>query len=402
MTRYKTWTLTDVLNDVWLDSFAVGNDSLRLATPHDWSIRKRTLRGGLRDGIDLIEVHNGALSFAVLPTRGMGLWRGEYRGNFLGWRAPVIGPVHPKFVDMGERGGLGWLGGFDEWMCRCGLASNGPPGEDVVTDQAGRTTHTGLTLHGRIANRPAHFVEVRINLDPPHELVVTGQVEEAALFFPHLSLTTTYTTVPGSHRLVVHDVVENRRAEPAEMQMLYHCNLGPPFLEAGSRVVAPTREMAPNSARSAEGIDTFETYAGPAPGFAEQCYFYDLLADPAGRSLAMLYNATANRGLVLRMNRNELPCFTVWKNTAAVEDGYVTGLEPGTNYPNFKSYERQQGRVRVLPPGGRWECSWSMEIFDTAAGVTGILKEIATLQAHGRAVIHRTPHNRFSPAPGSS
>ena len=65
MKRYKTWILTDAHGDVWLDSFAASNDTLRLATPHDWSIRKRTLRGGLRDGIDLIEVHNGALSFSV-------------------------------------------------------------------------------------------------------------------------------------------------------------------------------------------------------------------------------------------------------------------------------------------------------------------------------------------------
>src|SRR5262249_44645542 len=148
MTRCKSWTLTDVDNDVWLDSFAVGNDGLRLATPHDWSVRKRTLRGGIRDGIDLIEVHNGALSFAVLPTRGMGLWRGEYRGNFLGWRSPVGGPVHPQFVNLTDRGGLGWLAGFDELLCRCGLASNGPPGEDTVSDKSGRTTYTPLTLHG--------------------------------------------------------------------------------------------------------------------------------------------------------------------------------------------------------------------------------------------------------------
>ena len=50
MTRYKTWALTDVQGDVWIDNFAASNDTLRLPTPHDWSIRKRTLRGGLRDG----------------------------------------------------------------------------------------------------------------------------------------------------------------------------------------------------------------------------------------------------------------------------------------------------------------------------------------------------------------
>src|SRR5262249_53076390 len=154
------------------------------------------------------------------------IWRGEYRGNTLGWRSPTRGPVHPKFVQLSARGGLGWLEGFDEWLCRCGLSSNGPPGEDVCTDKNGQTSKTQKTLHGRIANLPAHFVEARVNLDPPYELSVIGQVAEAGLFISHLQLTTTYTTVPGSNRIVIHDQVENLAAQPAEMQLLYHCNQG--------------------------------------------------------------------------------------------------------------------------------------------------------------------------------
>jgi hypothetical protein len=396
MMRYKTWALTDVRGDVWLDSFTAGNDSLHLPTPHDWSLRKRTLRGGLRDGIDLIEVHNGALSFGVLPTRGMSLWRGEYRGLPLGWHSPVNGPVHPKFVELADRDGLGWLAGFDELLCRCGLASNGPPGEDVWTDAHGAARRARLTLHGRIANLPAQTVEVRVGLDPPYELSVLGEVEEAALFFPQLRLRTTYTTVPGSNRLVIHDVVENRAAQPAEMQLLYHCNLGPPFLEAGSRVLAPIREMAPLTARAAEGIDTFDTYAAPTTGFAEQVYAYSLLTDAHGHTLALLTNAAADRAVALRFNPAELPCFAVWKNTGALEEGYVTGLEPATNYPNFRTFERQQGRVLLLPPGGRWECRWSIEVADTAAEVAKLLAEVAKLQALARALIHRTPQPRFS------
>jgi hypothetical protein len=395
--RYKSWVLTDVANDVWLDSFSVGNDSLRLPTTQDWSIRKRTLRGGLREGVDLIEVHNGALSYALLPTRGMGLWRGEYRGNYLGWKAPVLGPVHPKFVDLTARGGLGWLDGFDEWMCRCGLGWNGPPGEDVFTDKAGQTQRRQLTLHGRIANLPANYVEVCVNLDPPHELSVTGQVHEGSLFTPLLALTSTYTTVPGSNRLVIHDVVENRSAQPAEMEMLYHINVGPPFLESGSRLIAPIRQLVPLTQRAVEGINTYDTYAGPQAGFTEQVYLYDPVADSQGRTLAMLYNAAADRGMVVRFQRQELPCFTLWRNTAAVEDGYVTGLEPGTNYPNPKTFERQQGRVPRLPLGGRWEAKWSLEIHDTAAGVSSVLAEVVSLQAQARPQIHATPQPGFAP-----
>jgi hypothetical protein len=397
MTRSRSWILTDVAADVWLDHFAIGNDSLRLATPHSWTVHKHTLRGGLRDGVDAIEVNNGALSYIILPTRGMGLWRGEYRGHFLGWRAPVHGPVHPKFVQLGDRGGIGWLAGFDELLCRCGLASNGPPGEDIYTDKSGATRRELLTLHGRIANLPAHYVEVRVGLEPPYELSVIGQVAEAGLFASHLALTTTLTTVPGSNKVVIHDVVENRAAQPADMQLLYHCNVGPPFLEAGSRVIVPTREMAPLTVRAAEGIATYDTYAGPAAGFAEQVYCYDPLADGSGKTLALLYNRAADRGLVVRFQRQELPCLTVWKNTAALEDGYVTGLEPATNFPNFRGFERKQGRVVTLPPGGKYPCNWSLEVHDTMAGVAHVQAEIASLQAHAPALLHRTPQPRFAP-----
>jgi hypothetical protein len=391
MTRYKSWVLTDVVNDVWVENLHAGNDTLKLPTVHPWAVTKRTLRGGPRDGIDLVHVSNGALAFDVLPTRGMGLWRGDYRGMTLGWQSPVVGPVHPRLVDQGDRGGLGWLNGFDELLCRCGLASNGPPGMDGDTP---------LRLHGRIANLPAHHVEVRVSLDPPHEISVIGQVDEAALFFGHLRLTTTYTTVPGSNRVVIHDVVENRSTRPGEFQLLYHCNFGTPVLEGGSRIVAPLRELAPQTPHAAAGMATYDTYAAPTLGFAEQVYHYELLGDASAHTLALLYNAKADRGVCVRFSVKELPCFTVWKCTQSVEEGYVTGLEPATNFPNPKSFERKQGRVKTLPPGGKWQATWSLEAFDSAAGVQSALSEIACLQAHAPAHIHRTPQARFSPAGG--
>lgn len=398
MTRIRAWVLTDVANDIWLDSFSIDNHLLGLPTPHSWSVRKRTLRGGLRDGVDLVEIANGPLSLSVLPTRGMGIWRGDYRGIYLGWRAPVLGPVHPRNVPLDHRQGLGWLLGFDELLCRCGLASNGPPGEDGGTDQQGHKWSMPLTLHGRIANRPAHHVEVQVSLDPPYELRIVGQVAESALFFPNLQLTTTLTTVPGSNRFVVHDVVENHGAQQVEMQMLYHLNLGPPVLEAGSRFVLPFREMCPLTERAAEDLDTHETYAGPHAGFAEQVYVYQPLGDAGGKCVALLSNRGTDRGLAMRWNLNELPCFTLWRNTGALEDGYVTGLEPGTNYPNFRGFERKQGRVRCLAPGGKWEAKWSLEVLDSGPAVAGVLAEVAALKALAPAKVHRKPHPVYSAA----
>src|SRR5262245_13847855 len=124
--------------------------------------------------------------------------------------------------------------------------------------------------------------------------------------------------------------------------------------------------------------------------------------DPRFGHAGVLLNAAADKAVAVRFNRNELPCLTVWKNCATAEDGYVTGLEPATGYPNFKTFERKQGRVRTLPPGGRWECRWSVEAAEGAPAVAGLLAEVARLQAQGKALIHRTPQPKFSPAAGQA
>lgn len=382
------FVLTDVARDLWLDQFSVGPEVVPLSSPHAWSVRKHTLRGGPRDGVDFIEVDNGALTFSVLPTRGLGLWRGNYRGVALGWQSPVTGPVHPKFVNLSDRNGLGWLTGFDEWVCRCGLNWNGAPGPDGGWP---------LTLHGRIANQPAYAVSMSIDEGPPAAISVSGRVEEAGLFYPHLCLTTTYATELGSNRLTVRDRVENRNGTPTELQLLYHINLGPPLLGESSRVMLPLGELAPLTKRAAEGIDTWATYLPPTPGYTEQVYACRPLADDDGNTLVLLHDAAGERGLTVRWRLEQLPCFTIWKNTAAVADGYVTGLEPATNFPNNRSFERMQGRVVVLPPGAIWEATWSMEVFDAAPGVGGVKDEIGRLQSRAKAVIHRAPQVKISP-----
>ncbi len=177
----KHVVLTDVENETWIDSFSLtADDGLELAGAIGWSITKRTLRGGLSAGVDVVEVDNGAFAISILPTRGMGLWRGRFGDVPLGWNSPVKHPVNPSFVNRTDRNGLGWLTGFNELLCRCGLASHGAPGKDVVKDNNGNDIETELTLHGKIANTPAHYVDVQVSTDHGGTLSVTGIVDEAS------------------------------------------------------------------------------------------------------------------------------------------------------------------------------------------------------------------------------
>ena len=395
--------LTDTALNVWVERFSANPRSgvaglpVKLAGSEHWAIEKFTLRGGLSDGVDVVRLNNGTFSLDILPTRGMGLYRGECAHIPVEWKSPVATPVNPAFVNLAERGGLGWLSGFNEVLCRCGIDSNGPPGTDVIIDNQGRKSTAELTLHGKIANLPARFVEVFLDTEGPGTIGVTGVVEETMLFGPCWRLKTTIQTEIGSTTFSVIDEVTNLKGTPAELEMLYHWNFGRPFLEEGARLVVPALDVAPRDPVAAAAIDTWDTYAAPQAGFVEQCHFMQLAGDSRGQSQVLLRNAHGDKGLSLKFNVQQLPCFTVWKNTQAEVDGYVTGLEPGTNFPNPKAVERAHGRVVNVPPGGSYRMETQLVIHPTHEGVAAAEKAIAALLAGKKTVVHSHPQPRYQP-----
>lgn len=379
--------LADADSGVWLENWQIDSGTgPTLAGSSNWSIRKSTLKGGVSHGVEVVDLNNGQLQVSILPTRGMGLWRGSYRGIPIEWRSPVARPVHPQFVNLKERDGLGWLNGFNELMCRCGMAFNGPPGKDGGTD---------ITLHGRIANLAAHKVEAVVCEEGSGTLTVNGEVDETTLFGPAMRLKTSISTIAGSNALKIRDRITNLGAQPTDLEMLYHTNIGRPFMGEGARLVAPMAEVAPRDDHSSLGMGKFDSYPGPMAGVKEEAFFFEMQADPSGQTRIMLVNADGDRGLSIGYSVHELPCFTLWKNPQAEADGYVTGLEPGTNYPNFRSFEREKGRVISLLPGATYECGFEMRVLDTHAAVEAETCAIFELQK-AIPLRHPKPVAKFS------
>jgi galactose mutarotase-like enzyme len=337
----------------------------------DARVVQSVLQGGLAEGVTQIAIDNGRLQIDVLPTRGMGIWRVAPKNDAelptVGWKSPVRGPVHPAFVNLGEPSGLGWLDGFDEFFVRCGLESNGAPDFDAKTGQL------AYPLHGRIANRPAHEVSLTIDTDK-REISLRGVVEETRFHFLKLRMTTTITTQLGGNSFKVRDEVENFSSTAATMQMLYHINFGLPLLDAGSRLVLPVKTLVPRTPHAASGLQTWDSYPAPQPGFDEMVYFLELNAEEGGATRALIKNAHSTRGVSLAFNKHQLPWFTIWKDTAGVPDGYVTGLEPGTNFPNPRTFETAKQRVVKLAPGQK-------QTFDVGVEIHGSPAEVATAEA---------------------
>ncbi|GAB4135289.1 MAG: aldose 1-epimerase family protein [Planctomycetaceae bacterium] len=380
----KTWTLTDASQNLEHAEFSIGpNDVEGNAT--GWSVKKRTLSAGRSAGVSVIEVDNGLFRFSIIPTRGMGIWKGWIGDDMLGWKSPANGPVHPNFVPLSEPSGLGWLDGFDELLVRCGLESNGAPEFDE---------HHVLKypLHGRIANLPAHKVTVTVDGDSGG-ISVTGEVDESRFHFQKLRLTATISTGLNESGFQIHDEVRNLSASPAEVQMLYHTNFGSPQLDAGSKLVVPAKTIVPRNDHAAKSVANWADYQAEQPGFEEQVYFFELLADHKDNTEVLLKNAHGNSGVSLTFNRKQLPWFTQWKNTTALVDGYVTGIEPATNFPNPRNFERKQGRVVKLPAGGSQVFELGVAWHRDAASVANSEKRISQLQGSTKPEIHRSPQS---------
>ncbi|REJ98648.1 MAG: DUF4432 family protein [Planctomycetota bacterium] len=385
------YVLTSVESNVHAGDFALTSDDVGAGGDVDWSVRRVTLHGGRQEGVDLLIVDNGVLVVKLIPTRGMSLLDVRAGDVRLGWDSPVKEVVHPQFINLESRGGLGWLEGFNEWMVRCGLEWAGHPGLDQFIDNTGAAAEMELTLHGKVGNIPASEVEVLIDGEAPHRIRVRGVVHERTFFGPKLELVTEFSIVPGESAFRIEDRVLNRGATAQEMQLIYHTNYGAPLLEKGARLVTAASEVAPMNETAISGLDEYSVYAGPTPGYIEQVYLFKPLADAEGQCAVLLKNAAGDRGSSITWSIAELPYLTVWKNTSAEEDGYVTGLEPATGYPYHRSVERAWERLPVLEGGESRTFGLTFAVHPDAESVREMEERIGAMQGDTEIRVLESP-----------
>ena len=338
-----------------------------------FGINYQPIQSGTSAGMPCLSIDTGNVTATILPDRGMGLWKCWSGDLEFGWQSPVTGPVNPSLVPVHDASGIGWLEGFDELLVRCGLQSNGAP-------EFAENGTVRYPLHGRIANLPAHRLDIQIDVENGI-LDVIGAVSESRVLIYSLELQTRYRFRVGSPVIEIIDTVTNRSSQPGSMQLLYHINIGQPVLQSGSTVHTPFRNLAPRDPRAAESVQQWNQCNGPSAGYREQVYFVEPIGDDHNWSEAMLASADGNYGFAVHFDTRTLPYMTLWKNTAAVEDGYVVGLEPGTGFPNTRSFEERNGRLVTLQGGESRTFRLKLQPLTTSNSVTQSRSRIESLQS---------------------
>jgi Domain of unknown function (DUF4432) len=373
--------ITDASSGVSIKEWTLSSSEIGDASGN-WSVCKTTLSGGRQEGTEVLHLDNGVLRFSVVASRGLNIWAAQTGDIRLGWDSPVREIVHPQFVNLADKGGLGWLAGFGEFVSRCGLESMGAPCVDGDTP---------LGLHGRINYLPASLVEVHFEDTPAPRLLLRGTIDETMMFGPQLRLLAEVSTEIGRPEISLNDCIVNLGDSPQEFQTLYHINFGPPLLGAGSRFIAPVKQVAPRDKRAAEGFDNWNQYTGPqAHGYTEQVYLMKLWDDEQGQTEALLKSPDGQFGASISYSTKELPYFTLWKNEAPPRNGYVTGLEPASSYPCPRPFERSAGRLPILQGGESYRSRVVIRVLWNQGDVEEAERRIKNLQRE-EAQISREP-----------
>jgi hypothetical protein len=332
--------------------------------------RRAVLAGGKAEGVEAVEVSSGGgLRFTVLPGRGMDIAQATFRDIPLAFFSGT-GITSPAYY---EEPGLGWLRGFyGGLLTTCGIANCGAPSTDEGEPYG---------LHGRVANAAAEDLCTEQTWEGDEYVIrLRGTVRESKAMFENLRLTRRITTCLGSTSLEIHDTIENVGFEPQPLMMLYHFNFGWPLLSTSSRIVGPFVESLPRDEESAGGRGLPEAlgYPAPVPGYAEKVFYHTLGAAKDGRTAVALLNddcGGSKLGMVMRLNRTQLGCFTQWKMPR--QGFYVLGLEPGTVYPDGRAKTRELGKLPVIEAFGRHEVDISIEVVEGRKGLEEAEKLVA-------------------------
>ena len=290
-------------------------------------------------------IHTGSgLELTVLTDRCLDIASASFCGKAMGWRS-TTGNVAPQYY---EPEWLRWLRSyFGGLVTTCGLMNVGAPREESAI--------YGTGLHGRIGNTPAKNLKVTQEWQGnDFVLSITGTMRETVVFGENLTLTRTVSTKLGERRFWIHDIVTNEGFSTTKFQLLYHCNLGWPAVDAGSELITPSKLVAPRDAEAEDGKANWWKLDPPVHRYAEKCYYHEMTPARDGTVTCAIINdgfkgSGEGFGVYVKYYKKELPRFTEWKQMG--EQDYVVGFEPCNCGVEGRDIDAAQGLLHSIRPG---------------------------------------------------
>lgn len=320
-------------------------------------IETSVMDNGAGRGTRIAWINTGTgLRFKLVIDRAMDIADTFYNEHSLAWLShsgiTSAQPMSDKSID--------WLKTFGGGLLvTCGLSHVGGPESDEFGERG---------IHGEISNIPAE-IESIIQPDPlsgKMDMSITGIIRQSQALGSRLELRRTISATLGKSVIRIHDQVINKGNTDAAHMLLYHCNLGWPLVDEGSKIVWnglwKARDGNPN--KLFNEANDFKTCPPPLDdhqGSGEEAAFIDIEADNSGFCNCGIDNQKIGLSLTIKFQKNQLPWLTNWLHFGKGE--YVVGLEPGTNPPIGQSQARGQNKLIHLAPGETRNYALEIEVY---------------------------------------
>jgi len=264
---------------------------------------------GRGNGARQIYVANGKLNFVLSESNALDIFRLWHEGTNVGFVSKNGLYTSPADFPSAFPAGM---------LYTCGLDAIG-----VIE---------GHPIHGRLHSIPAEVKELKAD---ETGVRIVAEIRDTALFGQNLVLTRTIETAAGSDEIRLTDRLENRAFLDAKYCLLYHVNVGYPFVDAGAKVVGRLVKSLPRTEWAKHEMTTMLEVESPKDDIEETCYFHQ----PADGTMAVVNRKLGKKFTV----KSSLKKFVHWKSRASGD--YAIGLEPATSWLD------DGFRYAVLKPG---------------------------------------------------
>ena len=318
-------------------------------------IKEYQLLNGKAKGVRAFDVKNGSgLEFTVLPDRCL-----DFSSlSFKGVNCTLLGKTGVTTPDWRDTDNFfrGFYAGF---LTTCGLRNVGGGCED-----AGEK----FGIHGRISNIPAEDVCASTEwVDGVPEMTISGRMRESAFFAENMMLERKIVCRYGENKFRICNTVENIGFRPEKLMYLMHFNMGYPFLDEGSYMMAETKKLLPRDPEAENGVNDYFLAEKPQHAYAEQVFYHELFADAEGRTMVAFVNPKLEIALSLSFSKKQFPLFTHWKQMG--EGEYVFGMEPCNCYVGGRGDARNEGLVTEMEPFEKRQFDVEVTLYDGKAEI---------------------------------
>lgn len=300
-------------------------------------IRPLTYAEGRSAGLKAYEVKNGPLCYKLLCDKCLDMSELSYRGvNFSFLSKPGL-QGRNAYDTAGDEairsimGGMFFTSGVESICAPCNIDGVDYP------------------MHGRMRTTPGeHLSADAFWTEDGYHLRASAEMREAALFGENMVLRRSIETVYGTKTVTMTDTFENEGYRDEPLMLLYHINLGWPFLDESLRLYIPTRSVTARDADAQGHEAEYDRMDPPKDNEPEYVFIHDLRTDGDGGTGVIAVNESLNLGFRIGWNVRNLPYFMEWKSTASGD--YVIGLEPANSSVYGRPYHEERGTVHRLRP----------------------------------------------------